>query len=287
MHRDGAGRRRQPAERRARPRAADRHEARLGRPSDSRRRGEGRRSGDRRGPRAIGQRGPAARQGPEHDDRLPQRAGADGRGRCATAGTSPATSRSSTRTASSSSRIGCRASARSAARWCRTSRSRTRSTRSSARSRSVVTAVPDATKGERLVAFYTRQDVTPETLWERLCQTDLPRLWLPQARQPRADRGDSDARHGQGRSAARETARARASRRRTSRKSGKSITRGNSATVRRPSWSCWSSLSSCFPSPSSAFRTRWWPFARRSPTGACARGRNPGRLRGSRRSNAR
>jgi acyl-[acyl-carrier-protein]-phospholipid O-acyltransferase/long-chain-fatty-acid--[acyl-carrier-protein] ligase len=44
---------------------------------------------------------------------------------------------------------------------------------------SVVTAVPDAVKGERLVAFYTRQDVTPEALWERLCHTDLPRLWIP------------------------------------------------------------------------------------------------------------
>jgi acyl-[acyl-carrier-protein]-phospholipid O-acyltransferase / long-chain-fatty-acid--[acyl-carrier-protein] ligase len=42
-----------------------------------------------------------------------------------------------------------------------------------------VTAVPDATKGERLVAFYTRPDVLPETLWERLCQTTLPRLWVP------------------------------------------------------------------------------------------------------------
>jgi len=44
---------------------------------------------------------------------------------------------------------------------------------------SAVTAVPDAAKGERLVAFYTRQDVTADALWERLCQTDLPRLWLP------------------------------------------------------------------------------------------------------------
>jgi acyl-[acyl-carrier-protein]-phospholipid O-acyltransferase/long-chain-fatty-acid--[acyl-carrier-protein] ligase len=44
---------------------------------------------------------------------------------------------------------------------------------------SVVTAVPDAVKGERLVAFYTRQDVTPETLWEQLCHTDLPKLWIP------------------------------------------------------------------------------------------------------------
>jgi acyl-[acyl-carrier-protein]-phospholipid O-acyltransferase/long-chain-fatty-acid--[acyl-carrier-protein] ligase len=42
-----------------------------------------------------------------------------------------------------------------------------------------VTAVPDEARGERLVAFYTRADVPPEALWERLSQTDLPRLWLP------------------------------------------------------------------------------------------------------------
>jgi acyl-[acyl-carrier-protein]-phospholipid O-acyltransferase / long-chain-fatty-acid--[acyl-carrier-protein] ligase len=43
----------------------------------------------------------------------------------------------------------------------------------------VVTAVPDEAKGERLVAFYTDRDITPQQLWERLCQTELPRLWLP------------------------------------------------------------------------------------------------------------
>jgi acyl-[acyl-carrier-protein]-phospholipid O-acyltransferase/long-chain-fatty-acid--[acyl-carrier-protein] ligase len=42
-----------------------------------------------------------------------------------------------------------------------------------------VTAVPDATRGERLVAFYTKADVTADTLWEQLCKTELPRLWLP------------------------------------------------------------------------------------------------------------
>jgi acyl-[acyl-carrier-protein]-phospholipid O-acyltransferase/long-chain-fatty-acid--[acyl-carrier-protein] ligase len=42
-----------------------------------------------------------------------------------------------------------------------------------------VTAIPDATKGERLVAFYTRPDLTPDALWEQLNATDLPRLWLP------------------------------------------------------------------------------------------------------------
>jgi acyl-[acyl-carrier-protein]-phospholipid O-acyltransferase/long-chain-fatty-acid--[acyl-carrier-protein] ligase len=43
----------------------------------------------------------------------------------------------------------------------------------------VVTAIPDDTKGERLVAFYTDPALTPHALWERLCQTELPRLWLP------------------------------------------------------------------------------------------------------------
>jgi acyl-[acyl-carrier-protein]-phospholipid O-acyltransferase/long-chain-fatty-acid--[acyl-carrier-protein] ligase len=44
---------------------------------------------------------------------------------------------------------------------------------------SVVTAVPDIAKGERLVAFYARPEVTPDELWARLAATDLPRLWLP------------------------------------------------------------------------------------------------------------
>jgi acyl-[acyl-carrier-protein]-phospholipid O-acyltransferase / long-chain-fatty-acid--[acyl-carrier-protein] ligase len=43
----------------------------------------------------------------------------------------------------------------------------------------VVTAVPDEAKGERLIAFYVSQTVTPEVLWERLTQTELPRLWIP------------------------------------------------------------------------------------------------------------
>ena len=42
-----------------------------------------------------------------------------------------------------------------------------------------VTAVPDASRGERIIAFYVRSDVAPETLWEQLCQSSLPRLWLP------------------------------------------------------------------------------------------------------------
>jgi acyl-[acyl-carrier-protein]-phospholipid O-acyltransferase/long-chain-fatty-acid--[acyl-carrier-protein] ligase len=42
-----------------------------------------------------------------------------------------------------------------------------------------VTAVPDDTRGERLVAFYTRRDVAPEALWDQLGDTELPKLWLP------------------------------------------------------------------------------------------------------------
>jgi acyl-[acyl-carrier-protein]-phospholipid O-acyltransferase/long-chain-fatty-acid--[acyl-carrier-protein] ligase len=43
---------------------------------------------------------------------------------------------------------------------------------------SAVTAVPDASRGESLVAFYTC-DISPEALWAKLTDTDLPRLWLP------------------------------------------------------------------------------------------------------------
>jgi acyl-[acyl-carrier-protein]-phospholipid O-acyltransferase/long-chain-fatty-acid--[acyl-carrier-protein] ligase len=43
----------------------------------------------------------------------------------------------------------------------------------------VVTAVPDEARGERLVAFYTDTALAPADLWERLCQSELPRLWLP------------------------------------------------------------------------------------------------------------
>jgi acyl-[acyl-carrier-protein]-phospholipid O-acyltransferase/long-chain-fatty-acid--[acyl-carrier-protein] ligase len=43
----------------------------------------------------------------------------------------------------------------------------------------VVTAIPDESKGERLVAFHTNESVLPETLWLRLCESNLPRLWIP------------------------------------------------------------------------------------------------------------
>lgn len=43
----------------------------------------------------------------------------------------------------------------------------------------VVTSVADDVKGERLVAFYTDPGATPQRLWEALCATALPRLWIP------------------------------------------------------------------------------------------------------------
>jgi len=42
-----------------------------------------------------------------------------------------------------------------------------------------VTSIPDASKGERLVAFYTDPDVTAQALWEHLSRTDVPKLWIP------------------------------------------------------------------------------------------------------------
>jgi len=42
-----------------------------------------------------------------------------------------------------------------------------------------VTAVADEEKGERLVVFYTHKEASAKDLWDRLSQTDLPKLWLP------------------------------------------------------------------------------------------------------------
>jgi acyl-[acyl-carrier-protein]-phospholipid O-acyltransferase/long-chain-fatty-acid--[acyl-carrier-protein] ligase len=43
----------------------------------------------------------------------------------------------------------------------------------------VVTAIPDESRGERLVALYTNPDVSPEALWSRLSESNLPKLWIP------------------------------------------------------------------------------------------------------------
>jgi acyl-[acyl-carrier-protein]-phospholipid O-acyltransferase/long-chain-fatty-acid--[acyl-carrier-protein] ligase len=42
-----------------------------------------------------------------------------------------------------------------------------------------VTAVPDASKGERIVAFHTDPNLKPGQISEQLSATDLPRLWIP------------------------------------------------------------------------------------------------------------
>jgi acyl-[acyl-carrier-protein]-phospholipid O-acyltransferase/long-chain-fatty-acid--[acyl-carrier-protein] ligase len=44
---------------------------------------------------------------------------------------------------------------------------------------SAVTAIPDESRGERLIAFYVKPEVSPEELSSRLTDTDLPRLWIP------------------------------------------------------------------------------------------------------------
>ena len=43
----------------------------------------------------------------------------------------------------------------------------------------VVTSVADPSKGERIVAFHTDPDATPQSLWEGLAASGLPRLWIP------------------------------------------------------------------------------------------------------------
>ena len=44
---------------------------------------------------------------------------------------------------------------------------------------SAVTGIPDASRGERLVVFFTDPHRKPQELWESLAATELPRLWLP------------------------------------------------------------------------------------------------------------
>ncbi len=43
----------------------------------------------------------------------------------------------------------------------------------------VVTSVPDDYKGERIVAFHTSREIRKDDLWKGLCETDLPRIWIP------------------------------------------------------------------------------------------------------------
>jgi acyl-[acyl-carrier-protein]-phospholipid O-acyltransferase/long-chain-fatty-acid--[acyl-carrier-protein] ligase len=44
---------------------------------------------------------------------------------------------------------------------------------------SVVIAVPDAQKGERLVAFYNQDSVAADDLWDKMNRSALPKLWIP------------------------------------------------------------------------------------------------------------
>ena len=44
--------------------------------------------------------------------------------------------------------------------------------------KAVVTAVPDARKGERLVVLHTQLDKTPQQLCKELAQSGLPNLWI-------------------------------------------------------------------------------------------------------------
>ena len=44
---------------------------------------------------------------------------------------------------------------------------------------SVVTAISDEQKGEKLIAFYTHNGITADELWKKLNQSELPKLWIP------------------------------------------------------------------------------------------------------------
>ena len=44
---------------------------------------------------------------------------------------------------------------------------------------SAVTAIADPQRGEKLVAFYSANGVTSHELWEKLNQSELPKLWIP------------------------------------------------------------------------------------------------------------
>jgi acyl-[acyl-carrier-protein]-phospholipid O-acyltransferase/long-chain-fatty-acid--[acyl-carrier-protein] ligase len=43
----------------------------------------------------------------------------------------------------------------------------------------VVTGIADDQRGERLVVLYTRPDIAPAELWQKLSESELPKLWLP------------------------------------------------------------------------------------------------------------
>ena len=43
----------------------------------------------------------------------------------------------------------------------------------------VVIGIPDEQRGERLTLLYTQPEITPAQVWQRLSETELPRLWIP------------------------------------------------------------------------------------------------------------
>ena len=42
-----------------------------------------------------------------------------------------------------------------------------------------MTCVPDEARGERLVVLYVQPSLPPAELWQRLSESEMPRLWLP------------------------------------------------------------------------------------------------------------
>jgi acyl-[acyl-carrier-protein]-phospholipid O-acyltransferase/long-chain-fatty-acid--[acyl-carrier-protein] ligase len=45
----------------------------------------------------------------------------------------------------------------------------------------VVTAVADARRGEKLVAFVAGNGTTPQSIWQQLVASELPKIWIPKA----------------------------------------------------------------------------------------------------------
>jgi acyl-[acyl-carrier-protein]-phospholipid O-acyltransferase/long-chain-fatty-acid--[acyl-carrier-protein] ligase len=43
----------------------------------------------------------------------------------------------------------------------------------------VVIGIPDDQRGDRLTLLYTQSEITPNQLWHRLSESELPRLWIP------------------------------------------------------------------------------------------------------------
>jgi acyl-[acyl-carrier-protein]-phospholipid O-acyltransferase/long-chain-fatty-acid--[acyl-carrier-protein] ligase len=43
----------------------------------------------------------------------------------------------------------------------------------------VVIGIPDDQRGERLALLYTQPEISPAQIWQRLSETELPRLWIP------------------------------------------------------------------------------------------------------------